>query len=338
MNKLMLLVIVLLCVSVLSCDLLNPSSSNTTEHKMYVFSNTAQAFYLVDFKTYSVVKRIPLEVPEGVDLVGMELSTDRNHLIFRTRGPFPDPPLGFILYDIKEEKFNDIFYTGHIHGGPVSFIADQNDTALGLIYTHLRDSGTYAIDLLERRVTGKISDEHDFRMQKRLSISPNKEWEVIHKIFSGTGDYNQIEIYSGGTAFGELEFILGEAGKDSIAIYDLVFSKDSERLFATYQLSDGRSRDIESYFGSYDLRSGELHQSDLRFPWSLSGYFLAIDPMRNNLYIAGNNGSFHIIDSDLNILKESVLLPIQNFLSLQPKHEYHQHQASINLLITAQTL
>jgi len=38
-----------------------------------VFSNTSQKFYLVDFKTFKVVKEIKLNVPDGVDLVGMEL-------------------------------------------------------------------------------------------------------------------------------------------------------------------------------------------------------------------------------------------------------------------------
>lgn len=85
-----MLFILAICLSLLSCDLLNTSGANTTDHKMYVFSNTAQKFYLIDYRSFEVIKEIQMDILEGVSLSGMALSVNREYLFFRTYGPLPD--------------------------------------------------------------------------------------------------------------------------------------------------------------------------------------------------------------------------------------------------------
>lgn len=86
------------------------------------------------------------------------------------------------------------------------------------------------------------------------------------------------------------------------------FQRPVERLFVTYQLSDGRSRGIESYFGSYDLQTGELYTSDLRFPWTLNPYYTAYSPKRGEIYTIGAYQEFYIIDSEAYQVNEIITL------------------------------
>lgn len=131
---------------------------------------------------------------------------------------------------------------------------------------------------------------------------------MVHKRFSGAGGFHELQFYKTDTELSEPASILNEAGRDSIAIYDFEFSKTGERLFVTYQLSDGRSRGIESYFGSYDLQTGELYTSDLRFPWTLNPYYTAYSPKRGEIYTIGAYQEFYIIDSEAYQVNEIITL------------------------------
>ncbi len=326
-SRLISFIILLLALFTISCDLIGlsgPPRSATTNHKMYVYSNTAQKFYLVDYRTFKMVKEIPLEMPEGVSeevlrLVFMTLSTGGDHLFFSATGTGPDYPQGFAIYDIEKEAFTGLFYTEFMRTAAARFIAAQDESAPGLIYAHLRDYGLYAIDLFEQHVVETISEEHDFRLLRLFKQWPDKKWIVIHHRFSGTGGFHELQFYDYNSGLREPEFVLNEAGKDSIAIYDFEFSRDADRLFLTYQLSDGRSRNIESYFGSYDIQTGELYESDLRFPWSLSGYFLAYSPKRDEIYVVGNTGQFYVIAPDTYLIKSIIKIPISANTSEQSR-------------------
>jgi len=250
-----------------------------------------------------------MDILEGVSLSGMALSVNREYLFFRTYGPlFDESPLGFAIYNINRELFEEIFFTDFVHTGPVTFISAKKESNPGLIYTHLRDSGTYAIDLLGRKVKETVSNEYNFRLAKHFKTSPDGQWIVVHKRFSGAGGFHELQFYKTDTELSEPASILNEAGRDSIAIYDFEFSKTGERLFVTYQLSDGRSRGIESYFGSYDLQTGELYTSDLRFPWTLNPYYTAYSPKRGEIYTIGAYQEFYIIDSEAYQVNEIITL------------------------------
>ena len=67
-------------------------------------------------------------------------------MLFRSQGPFPDPQLGFAIYNIKKDKLENLFFT-KLNYGIGYFIAAGNKSEPGLIYVHFRDFGTYSIDI-----------------------------------------------------------------------------------------------------------------------------------------------------------------------------------------------
>lgn len=297
-----------------ACDLGTDSlQSGSTTNKMYVYSSTGQKFYLIDYRTFDLVKEIPLPVPNGVSLYGMALSTNRDYLFFRTWGPYNESPLGFAIYDIGKEQFKESFFTGLIHSGPVNYIAAEEKSAPGLIYAHLRDSGTYAIDLFEKRVVEKIWDEHDFVLSKGFYHSPDGEWDVVSKNHNATG-FTELQFYAHNSRLHDLRFVLNENNRDSISAFDLAFSRTGDELYVLYQHSGGGGSDVESHLGIYDLGTGQLTRSTVR---SLGGYHLAYSPERNEIYCAGNGGQIYVIDGNTCSTKTAVALPI-NGTSAQP--------------------
>ena len=290
-----------------ACDLgTEPLQSGSTTNKMYVYSSTGQKFYLIDYRTFALVKEIPLPVPNGVSLYDMAISTNRDYLFFRTWGPYNESPLGFAIYDIGKEEFKESFFTGLIHSGPVNYIAAEDKWAPGVIYAHLRDSGTYAIDLLERRVVEKISDEHAFWLAKKFYHSPDGKWDVVSKDQNAAG-FSELQFYAGNSRLRDLRFVLNENNRDSIYAYDLAFSRTGDEVYVLYLHSGGGGSDFESHLGIYDLGTGQLTRSTVR---GLSGYHLAYSPGRNEIYCAGNGGQIYVIDGNTCSTKTAVALPV----------------------------
>src|SRR5674476_503628 len=64
----------------------NPISDSgnftNTNNKMYVYSNSGNTFYLLDYKTFEVVKEIQFPVSDTVSYYGMTISTNRDYLFF----------------------------------------------------------------------------------------------------------------------------------------------------------------------------------------------------------------------------------------------------------------
>jgi len=294
-------IIIFITNLVLGCS--NPVTEpqdTTTENKMYVYSNSGRTFYLIDYKTFEVVKEIKLNVPDTVSVDGMTLSTNRDYLIFAAQGSFPNPSTGFAVYNIEKDKLESLFFT-ELNYGIGYFIAAENESEPGLIYTHFRDFGTYSIDLFEQKVKELISDEHGFDLSKRIYNSPDGKWTVVMK------NYAELEFYLSSSGLHNLQFTLNKNDADSISIYDFEFSNNN-KLFITYQLSDGRSRDIESYFGSYDLETKHLYRSSLKFPWSLNPYYTAYNSTRNEVYTIGAYDKFYVIDTDSYEIVDTVTL------------------------------
>ena len=298
--------LILITIIILGCNN-SPTEPDTTENKMYVYSNYGNTFYLVDYKTYEVIKEIQLSVPDTVKCNGMILSTDRNYLFFKAEGQYPSPPFGFAIYNIENKNLENVFFTEFRGAEPAYFISAQNNSEPGLIYIHFRDIGTYSIDLFEQKVKELISDEHDFDLDKRIFHSPDGLWTIVKKNWAI--GYTELEFYSASSGLHDLLFTLNKNDADSISIYDFEFSNNN-KLFITYQLSDGRSRDIESYFGSYDLETKQLYRSSLKFPWSLSGYYLTYSSNRNEVYAVGSSGQFYIIDPDTYLIKDTLSFSI----------------------------
>ena len=101
--------LILITIIILGCNN-SPTEPDTTENKMYVYSNYGNTFYLVDYKTYEVIKEIQLSVPDTVKCNGMILSTDRNYLFFKAEGQYPSPPFGFAIYNIENKNLENVFF------------------------------------------------------------------------------------------------------------------------------------------------------------------------------------------------------------------------------------
>jgi hypothetical protein len=297
--------LILITIIILGCNN-SPTEPDTTENKMYVYSNYGNTFYLVDYKTYEVIKEIQLSVPDTVKCNGMILSTDRNYLFFKAEGQYPYPPFGFAIYNIENEKLENVFFTEFRGAEPAYFISAQNNSEPGLIYIHFRDFGTYSIDLFAQKIKEFISDEHDFDLDKRIFHSPNGLWTIVKKNWEATG-YTELEFYTSSSKLHNLEFVLNKDNVDSLRICDWAFSKDN-RLFIMYL--PGPIRDVPACFGGYNLETKQLFHTPLKFPWSLSGYYLAYSSNRNEVYAVGSNGQFYIIDPDAYSIKDTIRLSI----------------------------
>ena len=115
--------LVFIIVLILGCSEHFTEPFNSTENKMYVYSNFGRTFYIVDYKTFEVVQEIQLDIVDTVSYQGMILSTNRDFLFFKVGGLNPSSPFGFVIYDIKKEKSDYIFFTEFKNPGPAYFIS-----------------------------------------------------------------------------------------------------------------------------------------------------------------------------------------------------------------------
>lgn len=289
----------------------DPSNQPSTDYPMYVYSNPDQSLYLVDYKTYEIVKKIPLNTPEGASFYGMEITKNRRYLFFEAEGPYPDPALGFSLFDIENKRFDKIFFTDLKNPGPVRFTGSPNKDEPEIAYAYIRNYGIFGINILDGKITNKISDEHFFHLDKSLENSPTGTWTLIANNWEAgeKGIYSEIEFYNGNSGLTDLEFILNKNNQDSIYIYDYKLNHDEDKLFLTYQLSDNKSRNIAGFLGSYDLQSKEFTHALKTVPWSLNPYYMQLSPKRGEIYFIGAYNELHIIDSKTTQPKASLFLP-----------------------------
>jgi hypothetical protein len=304
------LIIIMVIAQSCSRNQLTDTDQVRTENKMYVYSNYGNTFYLVNSKTFEIVSEIQLNVPDSISCSGVCLSTNRDYLFFQAQGPSPSPPFGFAIYDIRKDKLRSVFFTQFKGVGYPYFVSAQNATLPGLIYTYLRDFGTYSVDLFAQEVIELVSDVRDFDLTEKVFYSPDGRWTVVDKTWesNASGGFSQLEFYTATSGLHDLQFILNERNRDSIYVYDLQFS-NGNGLYLSFQLSGGRSRGTESYLGYYDLGSKQLYRSALRFPWSLSGYYLAYSPNRHEIYVVGSNDQFYTVSADDFSIKGTIALP-----------------------------
>ena len=310
----MVSVYVIAALLVSACDLVRPDDPSPKEPvpaaAMYVYSNSGPTFYLVDYENYELVREIELTTSGAVYLYNMRLSTDREHLVFSGYGQTSASPFKFVLYDLAEQRLKDVFNTGFTteEVGIPYYTAAEDLKAPGLFYVHFRDSGTYAVDMFEQRITEKLSDEHDVGLAKWIYHSPGQQWTVVLKKWSRGHSFSELEFFAGDSRLGDLQFTLNTNNRDSISIYDFVFSSGGEEVFLTYQLSGARSRDAFSYFGSYDLETRELSWSEITFPWSLNPYYMAYSARRDEVYTIGAFDVLYVIDAESKTVADTITL------------------------------
>ena len=110
---------------------------------------------------------------------------------------------------------------------------------------------------------------------KEIIQSPNRKWSVVTKKVAGGPSYSELQFYHTGSGLRNVQFVLNEDDTDGISLYDIAFSEDDKTVYLSFQFSGGRSRNIESYFGSYDLDTKQLFQAPFRLTWSLNPYYMA---------------------------------------------------------------
>ena len=308
-KQITLAIIIGVLITLGSCSDNITGPDKTTKNKMYVYSNSGKTFYLIDYKTYEVVKEIRLDVPDTISIDGMALSTNRDYLLFGAQGQFPDPPSGFAIYNIKKEKLENLFFT-KLNYGIGYFIATENKLEPGLVYVRFRDYGTYSIDLFEQKVKEFISDEHDFDLDIRIYNSPDGKWTIVKKNWEGDlyGGYTELEFYTEGSGLHDLQFVLNKGNEDSLRVYAWAFSKN-DKLFIMYL--PGPTRGANACIGSYDLATKQLYRSSLKFPWSLSGYYLGYSTSRNEVYAISSYGRFYVIDAETYSIKDTIDLSVR---------------------------
>ena len=140
--------------------------------------------------------------------------------------------------------------------------------------------------------------------------SSDQQLTAVNKDLLAGDSYSELYIYDTLSGLKDLKCILNEGDQDSVYIYDVIFSNDNKKIYVSYQLSGGRSRDIAAYFGSYDLETQELHTAPFTFPWSLNPYYMAYSPLRDEIYLIGAYDTFYIINvqGDRYSIKETIQL------------------------------
>ena len=148
------IIFVVFFIALCSCEKnLMDDNSSTTNNKMYVYQNSGTKLYLVDYKTFQVIRDIDLKFPfQTSNWWGLELSTNHNYLI--GEGIVSDSPtdkLYFYSYDIKNDRIHNYFNTGLIADGTPSFKAANIPSNPGLAYFNHRSMGLYSFNFLNKK-------------------------------------------------------------------------------------------------------------------------------------------------------------------------------------------
>jgi YVTN family beta-propeller protein len=276
---------------------------------MFAYPNNGTRLDIIDYETFEVVGKSSIDVPDDFQLFAISLSTERDYFIFNGHQITSSSTSNhfIISYDIDKMAVHSQFATGLTTVGAPRLAPAMNLAEPGLYYLYTHTYGLFDFDFLEQRLISTISSEHDQSLGKEISHSPDNEYTVIRKTFGGLA-YSELEFYNTADGLYSPIFVLNQADRDSINIYDNVFSADGTVLYISFQLSRSRSREIASYFGSYNLETKQLFQAPLTFPWSLNPYFLDYNPQRNEVYMIGAEDQFYIIDSEDYSLKSTITL------------------------------
>ena len=303
---LVLIILLASCTEKESTEVETIIKEKDTPNKLYVYPNIGNSVFLVDYETFEVIKEIKIDIPDSLGLFGITLSTNRDYLIFSGM-QLEHPYEHFILsYNISEDTIRS-FTTGLNTTGAPRLTPALDQSNIGHIYFYTHTHGLYLFDFLEQKVEECISPEHGQSLSKRIYNTPNRAYTAVLRK-SGNPRYSQIEFYQQDSFLQNLLFIFNKNDEYDMSVYDVAFSENDEFMYVSYQLSESRSRDIESYFGIYDLNKKQLFKSEMRLPWSLNPYYIEYSPKRNEAYLIGAYDQFYIINTESNTLIDSVTI------------------------------
>ncbi len=285
---------------------------DTINKKLYVYSNS-NYLDVINTQTFEVEKQINITLPDSMFCDGIGLSTNRDYFIFSVfvnKVPYHNY---IASLNIKNESVENLFTTGlDTVGTPrIGAALKENEPGLFYLYSHL--NGLYAIDFLEQRIKETYIDSARFNEERFFFRSKDKKVVGVLTWYNGEPlDYSDFRISSPKDGINKPQIILNENDKDGIFSDDAVFSADNKKLFTTYVLSHGRSREIACYFNYYNLHTGEFYKNPIILPWSLNPYYLEYSPKRKEAYTIGGSNILYIIDTENESLKDSVLLVGKN--------------------------
>jgi len=282
---------------------------SSPENKMYVYNNTGNTFYVIDYLDFKVKKTINLPLPKEIDYcIFMTISSDRRYLILAGYGTDTPPSLYFVTYDIEKEKLYNYFYSGLQFDGPPRFESANIPSDPGLFYLYHRGSGLYSFDFLKQKQIRLISDDHDFSMEKFIYHSPFSNQTIIEKDLYGQG-YSELYLFDTDSYLSEVNAILNFQDQDSIALSDLSFSKDKNIVYTSFKKSKGTSREIACYFGYYDLEKKEFNLAPFELPWSLTPYYMTYSQKNQQVYLMGGSSRFYIINVQNFTIEQTLTIP-----------------------------
>ena len=258
---------------------------------MVVYPNSGSQLTIVDCNTFEIVKNITVDIPDSLYITRMCLSTNKDYFIFISTILEPPYSTYIISYNIELANVCSIFPIGVDTVGAPRLTAANIQDKPGLIYLYTHSHGLYSIDFIKEEIN-LISDECDQGLGKYFYFNDDKTITSILKKF-GSKSYAEIEFYNTLSELKEIQFVLNQNNQDSIAISDLVFSKDN-KIFISFWPS--QLKWIEDYFGSYNLETKELHKANFTLPWSIIPYLLSYSPKRNEIYTVSGLDKFYVID------------------------------------------
>ena len=300
-----ILTMYLVTIMIMSCED-SEMTSRDTPNKLYAYPNSGNIVYLIDYKTFEVVGEIKLNIPESIGLFGITLSTNKDYLVFN--GEQLQPPFSHFIvsYNIRyglEEIFATDFDS--VSAPRISSALDQSNPGLVYLYSHY--IGLYTIDFLKKQVMQCLFEYHGQGLDVFFYNTPNALYTALLKQYSNPS-YSAIEFYQQGFSLQNLLFVFNENDEYEMSIYDVDFSENDEFMYVSYQLSERKSREIESYFAKFDLNNKELTKTDIRFPWSLNPYYIEFSQKRNEAYLVGAYDQFYIVNTENNTLVDSVTI------------------------------
>lgn len=307
-----LLYIILTCTP--ACE--NPTPPNdppTTpndlaNYGLYAYPNSGNLLHIIDPNTLSLISTLTIPAPDSIGLHGVTFSTDKEYLIFSGSDGYPFFKQYIISYDIENDTLLNMFATGFDSVGAPRLFPGHDPDESGLIYLYSHSLGMYSIDFLAQKLMDLISPEHYQGLGKTLKYSHDNKYAAILKDYSGYRSYSEIEIFDANTGLYEPMTTLNDEDVDSVDVYDFEFSADNQFIYVVYQLSNGRSSDIRSYFGVYEINTKTLTTFDIELPWTINPYYTAQSTLRKEIYTVGGNDIFYVIDIENKRIKSSIHL------------------------------
>lgn len=293
MKKALLIISLILILSLVGCNIF--PIDRTEDELLYTYPNIASSFSIINTRTNQVEKTVNMELPNELQLFGWCFSANENHIYFAGFNSLDTSySVNIVDYNIEDDTVESIFKTD-IKGlaAPrlgTAFI--ENCDSKFYLFTH--SSGLYIVDAKLKEstlISSETNSEHFFYLFK------DSPWTIVKKYITlNNTSFTEIEFYKKDSLISSPEFVINSNDCDGLDILDLVYSSNKNKIFFTYLLSNGRSRNIGAYFGSFNLETFEIIKGKFELPWSTNSYSISYSDEHEECYVVGEHDTVYIID------------------------------------------